>query len=779
MGSGMFILPDKTRRDIEDYRNYLNEFLDAKMNSARFAGIRVPWGIYSHRGGKVFMTRIRVPAGVIRPPQLKGIAYVAQQYGNGVAHITTRQDIQVHEVRIEDTIRVIDYLKDYHLSPRGGGGNTVRNITSCPLSGICAEEVFDVRSYAISLSEHLLSGKTSFELPRKFKIAFSGCQKDCAGSLANDLGFLASRDNGKRGFRVFVGGGMGAEPRVGNFLEEFIPEEDLGYCVEATKNVFNRYGDRKNKHRNRLRFLIENIGLAEFKNLYSGEFQKLKENEQVVLRKVELNKEVSQIDEKIPQIDDEEFKAFIEYSIRPQKQKGFVSAQLRIPRGDITVQELSDIADLEKDFEGIEFRTSFNQNLFICWIRHHDLYRLFLRLKGTLKDFLYPETLLDVVACKGAVTCNLGLCNSPGLARAIEEVIKGEFIGTKSFKSLDIKINGCPNACGQHPLGKLSFYGMVKRVDNRPVPFYKFLLGGRREAERTQFAQEIGTLPARNVPDFLKVFLKRIEEIIGEEKIGRGIHDLSGNKGREIATTTLNDFSHVPPYSENKHFYIDWGKREEFSLKGLGPGECGAGVIDMIESDLKEAKEALEEAERRTFFAQKIREALFFSARSLLVVRGQEPKNIEEALSSFKRTFVEERIASEIYSNIEDISKNIDDKLSPEEKKGKWLYVKEFLAHVNQLYREMDPSFNFPKRKEKAKDRGTHHLDLKGTGCPINYVKAKLFLEDLNRGDILEILLDEGEPISNVPRSLENDGHEITSIDKQDGFYRVVVKKGG
>ncbi len=775
----MLKLPEKIRRDLEDYRKYLNEFLDTKMSSARFTGIRVPWGIYSHRGGKLFMNRIRIPAGWIGAPQLKAIAFVSQKYGNGLAHVTTRQDIQVHGVKIEDTIKVIDYLKDYHLSPRGGGGNTVRNITSCPLSGICPEEIFDVGGYAISLSEHLLRQETSYNLPRKYKIAFSGCSKDCAGCLANDLGFLAQHQNNTKGFKVFVGGGMGAEPRLGKLLKEFIPEEDLGYCVEATKNVFNQYGDRKNKHRNRLRFLVENIGLEEFRNLYDKELRRLKENEQIVLRKMELDKEINQIDEKISQIDDEEFKRFVEYNIRPQKQKGFVSVGLRIPQGDITGQELSDLSDLERDFEGIEFRTSFNQNLFICWVKYHDLYKLFLRLKDIFEDFLYPETLLDVVACKGALTCNLGLCNSPGLAKEIEKVVKSEFISTEVFKNLGIKINGCPNACGQHPLGKLSFSGMVKRVDNRPVPFYKFLLGGRREAEGTQFAQEIGIIPARNVPDFLRLFLRRIEQIVKAEKMGIGIDDLLRNKARDSAAAILKDFSYVPTYSENRDFYIDWGKTEEFSLEGLGPGECGAGVINMIESDLKEAKIALEEAKRKDYSSEKIRDAIFFSARSLLVVRGQEPKSVEETLSSFKRKFVEEGIASDTYSNIEDILKSIHDKLNPEERRAKLLYAKEFLAHVNQLYREMDPSFNFPKRKEKVKDRIAHHLDLRGTACPINYVKAKLFLEGLNSGETLEILLDEGEPINNVPRSLENDGHEIMNIDKQDGFYRVGVKKGG
>ncbi len=775
----MFELPEKVRKEIEDYRKYLNDFLASKMNSDRFKGIRVPWGIYSHRGGKTFMIRIRIPGGWVGPHHLRAIAHMAQKYGNGIVHLTTRQDIQVHEVKIENTIEVIDYLKEVQLSPRGGGGNTVRNITSCPYSGICPEEFFDVKNDAISLSEYLLCQDTSYNLPRKFKIAFSGCAKDCAGCLANDLGFLAHNQNHQRGFKVYVGGGMGAEPRMGQLLEEFIPEEELGYCVEAIKNVFHWKGDRKNKHRNRLRFLIEKIGIAEFKDLYEKELHRLKENEKIILKNVTSDRKFLGVDGELHKIDDEEFKAFLEYNVRPQKQKGFSSVELRIPRGDIMAKGLSEIADLENHFKGIEFRTSFKQNIIICWVHHQDLYPLFLKLKGILKDFLYPNTLLDVVACKGALTCNLGLCNSPGLAKEIEEMIKSEFIGKGIFKDLEININGCPNACGQHPLGKLSFYGMVKRVDHRPVPFYKFLLGGKREAESPRLAQEIGALPARNVPNFLRLFLKKVEEMIHEKEGAQGIDGLLRNQAREIAIPILKALSYVPGYSKNRDFYIDWGRTKEFSLEGLGPGECGAGVINMIESDLKEANRALEEAERESYSAKKIREAIFFSSRSLLVVKGQDPKNEDEALSLFRKKFVEEGIASDHYSNIEDIFKSLHGELSMEEKREKFLYAKRFLLHIHQLYHEMDPSFNFPKKRERVEGPIAHHLDLKGTGCPINYVKAKLFLENLNPGDVLEVFLDEGESINNVPQSLKNDGHEILDIERQDGFYRIVVRKSG
>lgn len=784
----MFKLPQEVKRDLANFKNSLQELLEKKITPSRFKGIRVPWGIYSHRGGEVFMTRIRIPAGIVTPAQLKALAFAANKYGSGRLHITTRQDIQIHDVKIENTIKVMDYLKEFELSPRGGGGNTLRNIIACPFAGLCKDEVFDVRGNAIGLSEYLLKQDTSFTLPRKFKISFSGCSHDCAGVLVNDIGLLAQKKNEKKGFKVFVGGGMGADSRVGTLLEEFLPEEDLGYCVAAVKNVFYRKGNRKNKHHNRLRFLIyDDLGFEQFKKIYKEEYRELKEKEYIALRNVEFSSGDEEKQE-IPDVKDKEYNEFLNYNITPQKQRGFSIVTLRIPRGDLEWQKLVSLAELEKDFKGIQFASTQNQNLAITWVKNKDLHRLFLKLKEILEDFLYPETLLDVVACKGASTCNLGLCDSPNLAEVLEEMIKKEFLAKKIFKKVTIKINGCPNACGQHPIGNIALNGLVRKVDNRPVPFYKLLLGGRKDAEKTKLAQESGIIPGRNVPAFLKDFLRKAYE---ELKENEDIYKFLDEKGQNLAAGIIKKYSYVPSYSEDKSFYIDWGKTEEFSLDGLGPGECGAGVLDMIDSDLTEAKIALESAEKKDFLTDEIKRALFLSARALLIVKGYDPKTALEAFELFKEKFIAEGFASEKFTDIKDIFESIKDDLSLKARKEKFLYAKDFLGQINSVYKNMDSSFNFPqiKREEvkkeqpealseqKEKDLKLNFLDLKGTPCPINYVKAKLVMENLNPGDMLELVLDEGEPMDNVPRSLKDDGHEIVKIEKLNGTYKVLVKK--
>ncbi len=588
----MFRLPEKVKQSIDEYRHSLSDVRRERLTPSRFRGIRVPWGIYSHRGGKVFMTRVRIPVGAITSSQLHALAEVASKYGKASLHITTRQDIQIHNVKLTDTAKVIEYLKDYDLSPRGGGGNTIRNVVACPRSGICPDEVFDVRGYAVGLTEYLLQQESSFNLPRKFKISFSGCAHDCAGCLVNDAGFQAKYQDKKKGFAVFVGGGLGAHSRIGQSLTEFLPEEDLGYCVSAMNNVYCHTGDRRNKHHNRLRFLIEDMGMAKFRELYVQEFTRLKRDTDITLRQIQF-RSMSDTEGKIPIVADEQFQDFLQYNVKPQRQRGLSSIDLRIPRGDISSEKLSAIAALVEDFENISFGTTQNQNLIITGVRNKDTYRLFVKLKEILDDFLYPETAMDVVACKGALTCNLGLCNSPGLAEIIETSLQKEMVGKKIFGKLQLKLNGCPNSCGQHPVGMVSLCGMARQIDNHRAPYYKLFLGGRKGIEKTRLAEAVGIIPAKNVVNFLREFFDRVEQSIGEHD---DLYRFLAEQGKSIATSILARHSCIPAYEEDRDYYIDWGKNEEFSLDGLGPGECGAGVLDMIEADLKDAWSAIDKA---------------------------------------------------------------------------------------------------------------------------------------------------------------------------------------
>ncbi len=257
-------IPENIVKDTLGYRKRVMDFLQGKFTAPAFRGYRVPMGIYEQRTSGKYMMRIRIPSGMVLPYQLERVAVLSQKFGNPTVHVTTRQDLQIHELNIEDTPDIFDELLEVELSSRGGGGNTVRNVTACPRAGVCPDEAFDVSGCSLALSEYLLRDNSSFNLPRKFKVAFSGCHGDCAFASVADLGFFAHISDEQHGFAVYAGGGLGSNPRVGIKIEEFIPAENIFYVSEALKKLFDKYGDRNNKHKARLRYVLDKTGEKEF-----------------------------------------------------------------------------------------------------------------------------------------------------------------------------------------------------------------------------------------------------------------------------------------------------------------------------------------------------------------------------------------------------------------------------------------------------------------------------------------------------------------------------------
>ncbi|PKN01561.1 MAG: hypothetical protein CVU77_04550 [Elusimicrobia bacterium HGW-Elusimicrobia-1] len=718
----MFKLPDSIKSQIGKYGDAVRDFISGATSWARFTGVRVPWGNYSHRGGKLFMSRIRVAGGTLTPLQLRALAHCSKEYGNASLHLTTRQDVQIHEVRAEDIIKIHEYLADYDLSSRGGGGNTIRNITVCALAGVCKDEIFDVRPDAVALTERLIAEDDSYTLPRKLKMAFSGCDIDCAGCRVNDAGFIASTKDAASGYRVWAGGGMGAHSAKGAVLEEFVPAEDAGYVAEAVKSVFYKRGDRRNKHRNRLRFLIQDIGFDTFRKYYADEIKALKVARTVDnLRNAGFASASAEGPSRGSDAEDgDDYRDFLEFNTVGQKQEGFVAVKLRIPRGDIDAAFAEKIAALAESFgDATELRVSQNQNLYITNVRKDDVHKLFVGLKDALKtspenapyDFLYPDTLLDITACKGAATCNLGLLNSPALARELEMTLKSFRPMEHIFKGINIKINGCPNACARHPLGLVSFHGMVRRIENRPAPFYKLLVGGGVAEGKVSFARDTGILiPARNMPAFLKEFLSALAQKFSD---GDAAAAVVGKYAAGIAGDIAPKHTRVPSYGEDRNFYVDWGRDDEFSLEGTGPGECGAGILDMIESDLIDAKIALDNASA-AYSVDEIKKAVFYSARALLVVKGADPETAAEAFADFSKHFVDAGISPSRYGELKFFYDALSGETSSDDKKAgdaaarraaDVASAREFLTHINELYKSMDSSFDFPAAYRRANSK--------------------------------------------------------------------------
>jgi sulfite reductase (ferredoxin) len=436
------------------------------------------------------------------------------------------------------------------------------------------------------------------------------------------------------------------------------------------------------------------------------------------------------------------------------------------------------LAQLGDLLPSIIFRTTQRQDLIIANVPSNKIQLIYEKVKSLLNLSPSPENSVDTVCCKGATTCNIGICNSVGLASELLRELRSLQLDAETLKDVTININGCPNACGQHPIGLISFSGMVKKAHNRSVPFYQIYLGGKTDAENTRLAKPQGTAPARIIPQLTRDFISALHGITDQNA-----YDYVSTAGKQLMKKLLEKYAYIPPYEEDSSYYKDYGKTNDFSFEGLTQGECGAGVIDMIESDLHSAQNHLVKAREKDFALTEVRHVLLFSCRALLVVMGVDPKDDDEIIDAFTEKFINARIAAPEFDNLKHVYETVLDQTI--EKERAYGYTEKLYEAVKEIYSLMDSSFHFPVRfkeesplQEPSSDETEVEVyDLLGTACPLNYVKAKLKLESLQTGDLLELYLDEGEALENVPKSLRNDGQEIVATKKAEGFYKVTVKK--
>ncbi len=519
--------------------------------------------------------------------------------------------------------------------------------------------------------------------------------------------------------------------------------------------------------------MLEDMGMTEFRKLYLEEFAALSDEE----FEVAADEEAHESGLKPTLSGGSSDSPFSRFTLHPEKANGLFAVELRVSGGDLDSEKSMSLAVVVSTLNGASFRVSQNQNLIISGVEHKDLQVLWPRLQDIFGDFDYPGTLLDVVSCKGATTCNLGLCDSPALARVLARRLREEAFDQRFVECLAVRISGCPNACSQHPVSPIAFHGMVRKVDGRAVPYYKLLIGGRKAGENSRLASEVGILPAKSLPDFLAAFLKSATLLREENPLGTAE---SANCWIALAEIEIAKFSRVPTYTENPDYYRDFDSTADFTLDGLGKSECGAGIVDMIESDLGEARMALEHQESSSSLSQ----VLYLSARALLVVRGSDPTSAEAVFQELRGRFIDTGVVDPAFADIQVLYESLrgSDRAVLDTDLRR---VAAFHGHIRELYDAMDSSFNFPlfcsteaQGPETRKSNVPHSEDLRGTPCPFNFVKAKLLLETLAKGDVLEILLDDGEPIHNVPQSLRSDGHTVLSATKIGNYYSLLVEKG-
>lgn len=792
MTSAICRLPAKMAQDIEQHTLDVDRFLKGELSASILKSRRVPRGIYEQRQNGTYMVRVRVPGGALGVAQARALAGVASRYGSGTLHVTTRQDIQIHDVTIEQTPDIMRELFRAGLTSKGGGGNTVRNITACPYAGICPAEQFDVSPYVVAVTEYLIGLPGSYNLPRKYKIAFSGCNADCALGGVNDLGFIAHLRDGQPGFSVYAGGGMGSESRVADRMEKWVPAAQVVRIAEAVRRLFDRLGDRRNRRRARLRFAVKRVGADAFREMLREALESVTADGAPACEfPVEIaERPIEQPGDYRGLLTD---RAGIE--VLRQRQSGYVAVPLRLPLGQIAWKTLAALADAAERFSAEKMlRATQDQNLLLRFVREPDLGPLREELERVLgADAGRRTAAQSFVTCTGAATCRLGLCLSQPAARACADALDGAGLAASTIRAVDIRMNGCPNACGQHPIGTIGLFGAAQRVEERLVPAYRVLLGARRGEGRTRLGAFAGAVPARALPAFLVDLLKDFQ---AGRAPGEAFADYFDRKGMSHFQSVLERHTQVPAYADDPAFYRDWGRDEDFSLAGRGAGECGAGVFEVIAEDLSVAAKALEQAGTDAETGESLFRSLLATVRALLITRGLDSQDPDIILRSFEAHFVDTGLVDAGFRGLLARARGYLEGWR-EALAGRREEIRRLLDRVEQLYSTMDAElrFHMPETAPTATppvatsavasnaaglggDTATLEIDLRGVACPMNFVKAKLRLETMDIGATLGVLLDDGEPIQNVPASFRNEGQEVMDTRSTgEGHWRVVIRK--
>lgn len=771
----MYKLPDTLSNDIEKLGTLAAGYQNNTVSGVEFKAFRVPMGVYEQRKNEVYMARVRATGGVITPEQLIKVIDIAKSNGSDLLHITTRAEIQILNLELDSVKTVLEQLQSVGLATKGGGGNTVRNILVSEFSGISDSETFDTTPYAMALTDAVVPEADSYLMPRKMKIAFSSDENFEDYANINDVGLVAKIKDGKRGFKVYVGGGAGSKPSVGWLYKEFIPVEDLYALVKALKDFFNAHGNRKDKYKARIRFIFYKLGPEETFRLIDEYFEKAKSDGKTLDVHPENYPHSKPTDKTV---------------VLP-----FVLGNIKLD-DESKVQALKNVLHYVAKFGKHTARFTPRQNIRFRNIPDAAFPELEKLLKAYTSEYEKSAVLNNIVSCTGADTCRLGICLSKGLAEAIRRRLEESDIDLKYLDEARINISGCPNLCGQPLWTDLGFVGKVLHSDH-VYPAYQVYVGANYE-NSPSLAKSVGTISAYKIPEFVEKLVKRYVETIQLTELLYGSEDarklsfgkwLRSSLGQETASKFAIEFSNVPLFAQDKNYYFDWGSDEVFNVTKRGKPECSAGLFDMITVDQEAIKESLGKNDYNV---------IFHASRMLLVTRGLDPQQPSEVFDAFIENFINTGYVDATFKSLVLQAKQEGEHGNYDGEKARAL-----ADAVNGLYANMDDALQFKKsdaslqhniaetkeseaeaataeemRPSEAGFVVTRTKDLRGVLCPMNFVRTKLELSQLQSGDVLEILLDDGKPIENVPGSVRLEGHTVLS-EKQlpDGYWQVIIKK--
>lgn len=823
----MYRIPSTLNGDLDYTQSLIDQFKAGEIQAGQLKSNRVPMGIYEQRKNQHYMLRLRCAGGLVTPEQLAKIAFVGHQLSTSHLHVTTRQEIQIHNVDIEDAIPALKKLEKVGISSAGGGGNTVRNMMVDDRSGLTADEEFDVYPYVEELTSRLIAEKDSFTMPRKYKVAIDTSVATANYSYIADLGLQARIKDGQRGFRVLIAGSAASNAHTGWEVFDFLPEKDLYRAAKALKNWFHKYGNRRNRHKARMRYVFYKYGTEEAKRLYLEEFEELKKDGSIDFEAPALPLEHHKPN--FPPLkaptDFETWKR--RYAHKQTNAEGLKEnlwyAYIPLRHGNNSTDFFAEVAEYLGNYGNDVIRFTKKEQIQVRNIPEEyltNIYAFFKKLGVYQID--YPVVVTNLTCCTGADTCRLGICLPKGAINGIAKQLLNSDLNLDAIPDFELRMNGCTNICALATWGDLGFSGRVGRVGDDPYPAYTIWLPvkGKHEIDLQQ-----GYIAAKKIPAFVEDYLR---DVIAEQANYADYYDYVAKRGVNIVKDLIAKYKEVAPYSEEPDTFFDFGDDEKFSLIKYGKAECSAGLFDIIEIDQDTIREKRKEVEllmgnipqgvpadlqsdgkQATSKIEKLLHDIVFSEnRMLLVTRGLDPRTDEDVYNGFEKEFIAAGIIPQKFKVLTDKARN---SASLIEQKP---LIDELADLLNDLYQNMDDSLQFKLPAEKtpveqvAEEKNAEEKapaeqvseekapaekasaaeetetivpdvkkDFRGVMCPMNFVKTKIALTPMQSGQILEILLDDGAPIENVPGSVKNEGHTILSTEKVENYWKVLIKK--
>ncbi|MFN0150853.1 MAG: nitrite/sulfite reductase [bacterium] len=698
--------------EIATIRDQIERFRRGELAPEKFRALRLVNGIYGQRQPDVHMLRVKIPNGVLDPAQVEALAEVAEHHGHGVAHVTTRQDIQYHYIPLEEMPDVLERLARAGLMSREACGNSVRNVTSCPMSGVCRDEPFPVLPYAQAVARFLLRHPAAQLLGRKFKIAFSGCESDCAAGAIHDIGAIAtvSRVNGQEefGFRLLVGGGLGPTPYVAQLVDEFVPAGEILRSCEAVVRLFALHGNRKNRAAARSKFIMAKWGVEKFRATYTEILVSLQRAQngdgalhiETYLKPEELallgtraalapreptngngngdgngnghgTPTHAHIAKALPGDDaplhevfagasvlqNADFRRWLDANCVRQRQPGLAAITIALPLGDANAPQLRQIAAVAREFARGDVRATIQQNILIREVAVASLPDAFARLASAGLAAPTANSALDVTSCPGADTCNLGITSSRGLARAISAEFARSGADAVSLRGERIKISGCPNACGQHHTASIGFHGVARKITEQPAPFYQMHLGGKVRGVESRLAKGNLYVPAKNAPAVVRLIT---EHFLRTRNENEGLADFLDRVPIDEIRALLRPLLDPTIHEEGAPDYFhDWDRPEIFTTSTIGTGECAGAGADATADPFEETVIGLRESTR--LFDQghsvdalcEANRAVIAAARIVLAQgAGKETHNDWETLCEFRSRLFDRGHASDTWERL-------------------------------------------------------------------------------------------------------------------------------